>query len=235
VILLAEHDEPPILAVKKKRQLAPLKTATSTPKNRVWGFANTPSGRLNIEAGSSWENATGSVQYTYQNASGRAEWLSRDPLGENRGINLYEYVANNPVDFVDPLGLAPDVPVPNSTGKIIPGTGDPSYNCMAYGVCSNTWQQPDPGQSPNTVPPKFGCKQVGAGDKCPCHQHKVIIYQDSGDQDNWHVYRSGGSSYSCKYGQCSAYNNIANPTQDYNNVYNPKGKATPAYWCCPGD
>jgi RHS repeat-associated protein len=108
VILLAEHDEPPILAVKKKRQLAPLKTATSTPKNRVWGFANTPSGRLNIEAGSSWENATGSVQYTYQNASGRAEWLSRDPMVNpevGQGPNLYDYVHNDPVRFIDPLGL----------------------------------------------------------------------------------------------------------------------------------
>jgi RHS repeat-associated protein len=104
VILLAEHDEP-TLAAKKKRQLAPLKLATSTPKNRVWGFENIPSGRPNIEAGSSWENATGSVQYTYRNASGRAEWLSRDPIAERGGINLYDYVGNDPIDGTDPLGL----------------------------------------------------------------------------------------------------------------------------------
>jgi RHS repeat-associated protein len=32
-------------------------------------------------------------------------WLSRDPLGEAGGINLYEYALSNPVNFVDPLGV----------------------------------------------------------------------------------------------------------------------------------
>ena len=32
-------------------------------------------------------------------------WLSRDPLGELSGINLYRYVRNNPVNEDDPFGL----------------------------------------------------------------------------------------------------------------------------------
>lgn len=32
-------------------------------------------------------------------------WLSRDPIAENGGINLYAYVGNNPVNFWDPFGL----------------------------------------------------------------------------------------------------------------------------------
>ncbi len=31
-------------------------------------------------------------------------WLSRDPIGERGGINLYQFVLNNPLNAVDPLG-----------------------------------------------------------------------------------------------------------------------------------
>jgi len=41
----------------------------------------------------------------YDSEEGR--WLSRDPIGEEGGINLYGYVANNPVRWVDPFGLNP--------------------------------------------------------------------------------------------------------------------------------
>ena len=109
MILLTEHAESS-LAAKKKRQHGASSWPTSTPKNRVWNFAKPPSGRINTGHRSSWENATGSVQFTYENASGRAEWLSRDPLKNaemREGPNLYEYVKNDPTRFIDPLGLCP--------------------------------------------------------------------------------------------------------------------------------
>jgi uncharacterized protein RhaS with RHS repeats len=34
-----------------------------------------------------------------------AEWLSRDPIGEEGGLNLYGYVGNDPGTWTDPLGL----------------------------------------------------------------------------------------------------------------------------------
>ena len=41
-----------------------------------------------------------------------AKWLSRDPMGEGSGPNLYQYVYNNPSDHVDSLGLRQEDPGP---------------------------------------------------------------------------------------------------------------------------
>jgi uncharacterized protein RhaS with RHS repeats len=32
-------------------------------------------------------------------------WVSRDPMGEDGGINLYAYVGSNPLSRIDPTGL----------------------------------------------------------------------------------------------------------------------------------
>ena len=47
------------------------------------------------------ENSATSVEYVRG-----SDWLSRDPIGENGGLNLYAYVGNEPVGLTDPLGLA---------------------------------------------------------------------------------------------------------------------------------
>jgi RHS repeat-associated protein len=42
----------------------------------------------------------------YDPSSGR--WLNRDPIGENGGLNLYDYVENDPLNNTDPFGLVLD-------------------------------------------------------------------------------------------------------------------------------
>ena len=39
-------------------------------------------------------------------------WLNRDPLGERGGSNLYAFVANDPINSLDPLGLSILIKVP---------------------------------------------------------------------------------------------------------------------------
>jgi RHS repeat-associated protein len=85
VILLAEHDEPSLAAKKKQRHVA-LKTATSTPKNRVWNFFGSALGRISCEPASTPETATGSVQFSYETASGQAYYYTRDHLGSTREL-----------------------------------------------------------------------------------------------------------------------------------------------------
>jgi hypothetical protein len=106
VILLAAPAESSLAAKKKWRQSA-LGKATSTPKNRVGGFGNTPSGRPDENVDLSWETATGSVQFAYESASGRGVFISRDPLSGaefSQGTNLYAYCANNYLNLSDPTG-----------------------------------------------------------------------------------------------------------------------------------
>ncbi|WP_281287701.1 RHS repeat-associated core domain-containing protein [Geobacter argillaceus] len=58
--------------------------------------------------GREWDKETGLyyLRYRYYDPmDGR--FISRDPIGFRGGINLYSYVQNNPINFIDPLGLAP--------------------------------------------------------------------------------------------------------------------------------
>lgn len=79
-------------------------------------------------AGHTWHESALSlaVYRNYDAQSGR--WLSRDPIHEKGGFNLYQYVTNRPVHLVDVDGLAPKTPAQKygccDAAKIAAGKAD---------------------------------------------------------------------------------------------------------------
>jgi RHS repeat-associated protein len=69
-------------------------------------------------------------------------WLNRDPMGENAGLNLYAFLKNDPVIYIDAYGLQKLVKVIEPPGKVVcDGNGnwvevftvrpeDPDYKCV---------------------------------------------------------------------------------------------------------
>lgn len=69
--------------------------------------------------------------FTYDGLSHRISntetgcWLSRDPIGENGGLNIYGYVGNDPLGYIDPYGLwAWGDPLPQGSVDFSAGFGD---------------------------------------------------------------------------------------------------------------
>jgi RHS repeat-associated protein len=78
---------------------------TSRPKTRVGAFCRRPLGRTRNAQRLRRGTTPSYTRLSYETASGRPQWLSRDPIAEAGGLNLYAYVGNNPINAIDPLGL----------------------------------------------------------------------------------------------------------------------------------
>ncbi len=53
-----------------------------------------------------YDQQTGFLYYGYRfNSPFLGHWITRDPIGERGGINLYQFVGNNAINFMDPFGL----------------------------------------------------------------------------------------------------------------------------------
>jgi len=92
----------------------------------------------------------GLVLYEYRvYGPGMGRWLSRDPIGERGGLNLYGFVEGNPICDTDAFGLtsyslqcglrtASSYNDPNNAGSLIPAVGLSFANLMTGGLLGNT-------------------------------------------------------------------------------------------------
>jgi len=76
----------------------------------------------------------------YDAATGK--WLGRDPLGEEQGSNLYNYVGNDPLDWYDPLGLSPQGRGIHHAppGQYLPMPVDPNHSDFPFLFNLNNFQ-----------------------------------------------------------------------------------------------
>ena len=101
-------------------------------------------------------------------------WLSRDPIGEEGGLNLYGMVGNDAVNGVDVLGLEGAFP-----WREEPATND-IVNCAGHATGCNHALEPDKDKSFNDVMKKKGykcTKGVSALEcKSQCGEECVELY-----------------------------------------------------------
>lgn len=103
--LLPLAARPPWLAASARVARSSART-TSPRKTRVRGCPVRASGRSRGRALRGHGIATGWRVRPLKTVLGRSEWLSRDPIGERSGRNLYGFVRNIPLSLFDYLGLA---------------------------------------------------------------------------------------------------------------------------------
>jgi hypothetical protein len=88
---------------------------TSPAKIASWGAGVSASGRLSNPSTGNQDGIRVGEPCAYESVSGLPEWLSRDPIQEGGGLNLYGYALNNPVRYNDPVGE--DVVVTDTHGN----------------------------------------------------------------------------------------------------------------------
>ncbi len=171
-------------------------------------------------------------------------FVSEDPTAFETGVNWYSYVADNPVRFVDPLGLQKTPSTPNN----VPG------NCLSWalgygealGPGSDGTNSKDPNWQPDWMKRNTGCQLIDCNKSVDCKKsgngggnggggrRKIVGFTDPADPTNWHFMRQQcDGKWTSKNGDEPIVNDIPNPDDYYRKKFNPSPKYQKRCWSCP--
>jgi RHS repeat-associated protein len=184
-------------------------------------------------------------------------WINRDPIGEQGGVNLYNFSRNSPISLIDFLGLdAYDA-------KLGPLAGFQNVNSNCAGLAVRPNETQAPGNPKTFFHPEpdamdaFGCRSVSGPDECEkeppqCERH-VIIYVPEGEDwlsgvPNYHAIGQIGCGTGY-YHQPGTGQPVRGPFDDYHNkatnfydqLHRDKNQGRskdeyeliPSHYCCP--
>ncbi len=130
-----------------------------------------------------YDEQTGLYNFGYRSDSATiGRWLTRDPLGEAGGINLYGFVGNNPVNFVDPLGLT-WLEFDKGTGRLYVHPGgliETEGPPQSFPASNNAQKNSRGSMDPGTYPFQYWVPHSGEGPDDPFGSHGNFVFNIPG-------------------------------------------------------